>query len=155
MLSSLMDEPRQGILFDPLRDHPQDSTLRQLTNALHEIPSRLWLSPAGLRSYHSDRGANFNEDNQGYGAEYDLSPNMKLAAGMFQNSVRHQSDYLGAALLGHLMDSMPELRAGVLLGAINGYPDMRHGAMFPMAAPMLTYEGKNFGLTFLGLPQIG
>lgn len=151
-----MDEQPQGILFDPLREHSsQYSAPRQLANALHEIPSHLWLSPAGLRSYHSDRGSNYNEDNRGFGAEYDLSPNMKLAAGMFQNSIRHDSNYLGAALLGHLLDAFPELKAGVLLGAINGYPEMRHGGMFPMAAPMLTYEGKNFGLNFLGLPKVG
>ncbi len=44
---------------------------------------------------------------------------------------------------------------GLLLGAINGYPDMNHGKLFPMAAPMITYEGKNFGLNFLGLPKVG
>jgi hypothetical protein len=41
------------------------------------------------------------------------------------------------------------------LGLINGYPEMRGGGFFPMAAPMLTYEGKNFGLNVLGLPKVG
>lgn len=117
--------------------------------------SRLWLSPVGLRSYHSDRDANFNESNQGFGAEYDLSPRAKVAAGMFRNSVRNESRYLGAALLGTPLDSVPGLRAGALLGAIDGYPDMRHGKMFPMVAPMLSYEGKNTGINVLGLPKVG
>ena len=146
-----MDEAQPGILFDPLGE----ISSQYISHQLASVPSHLWLSPAGLRSYHSDRGANFNESNTGLGAEYDLSPNAKLVVGRFENSVRHESNYFGAALLGHLLDAFPELKAGVMLGTINGYPDMRHGGMFPMAAPMLTYEGKNFGLNFLGLPKVG
>jgi hypothetical protein len=133
-----MDDLPQGILF------PSESKLK-----------RLWLSPAGLRSYHTDRSAGYNEDNRGFGAEYDVSPIVKLATGAFRNSIDKTSDYLGAALLGTPFSSLPELRAGTLLGAINGYPDMRHGSWFPMAIPMLSYEGKNFGTNVMALPKIG
>lgn len=117
-------------------------------------PSKLWLSP-GLSSYHADRGPKYNENNSGLGAEYDLSPRAKVAAGMFRNSVDRDSRYLGMALLGQPLDSVEGLRAGLLAGGINGYPAMRQGGFFPMIAPMLSYEGKNVGLNVLGLPKVG
>jgi hypothetical protein len=120
---------------------------------LQDILNRTWISPAGIQSYHSDRGANYNEDNRGLGLEYDVGPHSKLAAGHFLNSVNKDSQYLGAALLARILQS--PVRVGGLLGLINGYPEMRGGGFFPMAAPMLTYEGKNFGLNVLGLPKVG
>lgn len=117
--------------------------------------SRLWVSPTGLRSYHSERDKNFNEQNRGIGAEYDLSRNVKLAAGQFDNSLSRQSQYAGAALLGRPFSSLEGLRMGALAGLINGYPEMRKGGLFPMVAPILAYEGDNFGLNILGLPKVG
>jgi hypothetical protein len=116
---------------------------------------KVWFSPAGLQSYHTDRSANYNEQNTGLGAEYDISPHWKLAGGQFDNSVNHQSQYGGAALLGRPLNSMNELRAGALMGLINGYPEMKKGGLFPMLAPMLAYEGKNFGMNVMGLPKVG
>jgi len=118
-------------------------------------PSKLWLSPSGLQSYHTDRAAGYNENNTGLGAEYDISPRAKIAAGLFRNSVDRESRYLGMALLGRPLDSIEGLRAGLMAGAINGYPDMRGGGFFPMLAPMMSYEGKNVGLNVMGLPKVG
>lgn len=114
--------------------------------------SKLWISPTGLSSYHSDRAAKYNEDNHGFGAEYDLADKAKLFAGVFRNSVNKDSKYAGVSLSAPLLK---DLRAGLLLGAINGYPDMNHGKLFPMVAPMLSYEGKHAGLNVLGLPKVG
>lgn len=114
--------------------------------------SKLWISPTGLSSYHSDRAAKYNEDNRGFGAEYDLADKAKLFAGMFRNSVNKDSKYAGVSLSTPLLK---DLRAGLLLGAINGYPEARHGGFIPMAAPMLSYEGKNAGINILGLPKVG
>ena len=113
--------------------------------------SKLWLSP-GLSSYHTDRAAKFNEDNRGFGAEYDLADKAKLFAGMFRNSVNKDSRYAGVSLSTPLLEN---LRAGLLLGAIDGYPDVHHGHIFPLAAPMLSYEGKHAGLNLLALPKVG
>jgi hypothetical protein len=108
-----------------------------------------------LRSYHLDRSAGFNENNRGFGAEYDVNPNTKIAGGHFQNSVNHDSRYLGAALMGQPFDSVPGLKMGGLLGLIDGYPLVNKGGVFPMAAPMASYEGKNFGVNVLALPKVG
>ncbi len=116
--------------------------------------SKLWLSP-GLQSYHTDRAAHYNENNRGFGAEYNLSSAAKIAAGMFRNSLDKDSRYAGLALLGQPVSSIAGLRAGALLGGITGYPDMNRGRLAPLIAPMLTYEGNNLGLNLTALPKIG
>lgn len=126
-----------------------------MDTSLKDILDRVWFSPAGLQSYHTDRNANYNEQNTGLGAEYDISPHWKLAGGQFDNSVNHQSKYGGAALLGRPIDSIDGLRAGLLMGLINGYPEMKHGGLFPMVSPMLSYEGKNVGVNVIGMPKVG
>jgi hypothetical protein len=124
-----------------------DSTFEQ---ELH----KLWFN-AGLRSYHTDRNIPFNEKNRGFGVEYDATRNTKIAAGHFLNSVNHDSKYAGVAFLGRPVDSLDEFRVGAIMGVINGYPEANNGKIFPMLAPMISYEGKNIGVNILGLPKIG
>lgn len=118
------------------------------------LSKRLWLSP-GLRSYHTDRSAGYNENNSGIGMEYDLTKNQKLAMGQFLNSLGKESQYAGMAFLGQPFDSIPELRLGGLMGLLSGYPEMRGGAFFPAAAPMLSYEKGPVGFNVIALPKVG
>jgi hypothetical protein len=47
------------------------------------------------------------------------------------------------------------LKAGVAVGAFNGYPQMRDGGWFPAVLPVMTIEGSRVGLNISYTPKIG
>jgi len=117
------------------------------------VPS-VWLNP-GSFSHHFDRRKDLRENNTGLGAELTLAEDHVLAAGSFINSNRGRSRY-GAYYWRplHWRPAGINVRAGVALGAFDGYPNYRNGAVFAAALPMLAIEGGRVGANIFLVPTI-
>lgn len=119
-----------------------------LACVVQEARSETW-AVLTLTSYHADRKANYNERNLGAGIESG-SKTLRIAVGGYHNSVREHSYY---AALSYTPFVVGEWHFGVLAGGVNGYPNVRHGATIPLAAPIMSWEGERFGVNILGIPQ--
>ncbi|MEY2678220.1 MAG: hypothetical protein RLZ00_912 [Pseudomonadota bacterium] len=111
----------------------------------------VWISP-GFYSHHFDKSKNLNNNNHGLGVEVSVSKIYSLTAGVFENSDRETSHYIGAYLMPFQTGA---LKAGVAVGAFDGYPQMRNGAWFPAAVPTMAIEGSRIGLNVSFIPKIG
>jgi len=119
-----------------------------------EFSPQVWLN-AGQFSYHFDRSLDLREDNVGFGAEVLVAPDHALMAGTFINSNRARSHY--AAYQWRPLHWEPagiHVSAGIVIGAFDGYPNMRNGGWFIGAMPVLSVEGKWFGANFTIIPTI-
>ena len=112
--------------------------------------SRLWVN-AGFYSFHYDRAreANLRDPNPGLGAEYRLAPEWSVTAGRFLNSNDRMSRYVGVyyqpwEVIGG--------RAGVVIGAFDGYPKAFDGGWFPAAIPVIGWEWSRLGLNAAFVP---
>jgi hypothetical protein len=119
-----------------------------------EFPPQVWLN-AGVFSYHFDRSQDLREDNFGFGAEVLVAPDHALMAGTFINSNRARTRY-GAYQWRplHWEPASIHVTAGIVIGAFDGYPNMRNGGWFIGAMPLLSVEGKRFGVNFTVVPTI-
>ena len=111
----------------------------------------VWVNP-GFYSYHFDTSKNLNNHNQGLGVEVEVSDSYSLTAGVFENSDRATSRYLGAYVMPYRSGA---LKAGLAVGVFNGYPQMREGRWFPAAIPTLAIEGPRVGLNVSFVPKVG
>ena len=119
-----------------------------------EFPPQVWLN-AGVFSYHFDRSQDLREGNFGFGAEVVVAPDHALMAGTFINSNGARSHY--AAYQWRPLHWEPagiHVSAGIVIGAFDGYPNMRNGGWFIGAMPVLAVEGKRFGANFTIVPTI-
>jgi hypothetical protein len=119
-----------------------------------EFSPQVWLN-AGLFSYHFDRSLDLREDNVGFGAEVLVVPDHALMAGSYINSNRartHYGAYQWRPL--HWQPADINVNAGIVVGAFDGYPNMRDGGWFIGAMPVLSVEGKRFGANFTVVPTI-
>ena len=119
-----------------------------------EFSPQVWLN-AGVFSYHFDRSKDLREDNFGFGAEVLVAPDHALMAGTFINSNGARSHY--AAYQWRPLHWAPagiQVSAGIVIGAFDGYPNMRNGGWFIGAMPLLSVEGKRFGANFTIVPTI-
>lgn len=114
-----------------------------------EPVSELWLNP-GFYSYHFRKNKGLSNDNFGLGAEYRYSTANSVTLGMFDNSDRWISHYAGWYWqpLG-----LGPARLGAVVGAIDGYPKVRHGGWFLAAIPAASIEYKNIGANLLFVPS--
>ena len=119
-----------------------------------EFSPQVWLN-AGLFSYHFDRSLDLRENNVGFGAEVVVAPDHALMAGTYINSNRARSHY-GAYQWRplHWQPAGINVNAGIVIGAFDGYPQMRNGGWFIGAMPVLAVEGKRFGANFTVVPTI-
>ena len=120
--------------------------------AASEDYPQVWLNP-GFLSYHADRETDFRENNVGLGVEAVLAPDHGFFAGNFINSQNFRSRY--AMYQWRPLHWQPygvNTSAGLIAGAIDGYPDYRDGGWYLGALPMLFFEGKRFGLNFTVVP---
>jgi hypothetical protein len=110
--------------------------------------SELWLNP-GMYSYHFNRNKGLNGSNFGFGAEYRYSTVSSVTAGIFDNSDRQSSRYIGwywqPLAVGHV-------RLGAVAGGIDGYPKMHNGGWFPAVIPTASLEFKRVGVNLLFIP---
>ena len=111
----------------------------------------VWINP-GFYSYHFDKSKNLNNNNQGFGVEASISKTYSITAGVFENSDRETSHYIGAYVMPFQMGA---LKAGAAIGAFDGYPKMRDGGWFPAILPIMAIEGRRVGLNISYTPKIG
>ena len=111
----------------------------------------VWINP-GFYSHHFDTSKNLNNNNHGFGVEATISKTYSLTAGVFENSDRQTSHYVGAYVMPFQRGAV---KAGVAVGAFNGYPKMRDGGWFPAALPVMAIEGPRVGLNISYTPKIG
>jgi len=111
----------------------------------------VWINP-GFYSHHFDTSKNLNNNNHGFGVEATISKTYSLTAGVFENSDRQTSHYVGAYVMPFQRGA---LKAGVAVGAFDGYPKMRDGGWFPAVLPVMAIEGSRVGLNISYTPKIG
>jgi hypothetical protein len=115
---------------------------------------QVWLNP-GFLSYHADRETDFRENNVGVGAEAVLAPDWGLYAGNFINSQNFRSHYAMAQWRPlHWRPFDVNLSAGLIAGALDGYPKYKDGGWYFGALPMLFIEGRRFGFNFTVVPAV-
>jgi hypothetical protein len=112
--------------------------------------SELWVNVGGFSS-HFNPGKSYNESNTGFGIEYRTSPHISYMAGSYYNSVRHTTTY---AAVNWQPYSLGDFKVGVAAGVMDGYPGMERGGTFFAALPLVTYEGKLFGVNFGIIPDM-
>jgi hypothetical protein len=111
----------------------------------------VWINP-GFYSYHFDKEKNLNNSNHGFGIEARMNNTYSLTAGVFENSDRQTSHYIGAYIMPFQVGA---LKAGAAVGAFDGYPKMRDGGWFPALVPTMAVEGRRVGLNISYIPKIG
>ena len=110
---------------------------------------QVWLN-AGFYSYHFDRDKGLNDSNPGLGAEYRFSTVASATVGRFYNSDRQYSNYVGVY---YQPFRIGPVRLGAVVGAFDGYPNMRDGGWFPAAIPTASVEYKSVGVNLAVVPK--
>ena len=113
--------------------------------------AEVWVNP-GFYSHHFDKSKDLNNNNHGFGVEATISNTYSLTAGVFENSDRQTSHYLGAYVMPFQRGA---LKAGAVVGVFDGYPKMREGGWFPAIVPTMAIEGRRVGLNVFLIPKIG
>ncbi len=111
----------------------------------------IWINP-GFYSHHFDKSKDLNDNNRGFGVEATISKTYSLTAGVFENSDRQTSHYIGAYVMPYQVGA---LKAGAAVGAFDGYPNMRDGGWFLAVVPTIAIEGRRIGLNISYIPKIG
>ena len=111
----------------------------------------VWVNP-GFYSHHFDKSKDLNNNNQGFGVEASITDTYSLTAGVFENSNRETSHYIGAYVMPFQRGAF---KAGAAVGAFDGYPNMRDGGWFAAAIPTVAIEGPRLGLNVMYTPKIG
>ena len=111
----------------------------------------VWVNP-GFYSHHFDKSKDLNNNNHGFGVEATISNTYSLTAGVFENSDRQTSHYIGAYVMPFQRGA---LKAGAAVGVFDGYPKMREGGWFPAIVPTMAIEGRRVGLNVFLIPKIG
>jgi hypothetical protein len=109
----------------------------------------LWLNP-GFYSYHFQKDKGLNNSNFGLGGEYRYSTVSSFTLGLFDNSDRQTSHYAGWYWQ---PIGIGPVRAGAVIGALDGYPNMLNGGWFLAAIPAASIEYHNFGANILFMPS--
>ncbi len=129
-------------------------TVVQADATAADFSPQVWLNP-GLYSIHFKRDGGFRENNIGIGAEVLLTDDHTLMAGSFINSDRQRSAYgLYQWRPLHWEVFSTKVSAGIAAGAFDGYPKYKDGGWFAAALPLLSVEGKRFGVNFALIPTI-
>jgi hypothetical protein len=102
---------------------------------------------ATVRSYHMERKG-YEEQNYGFGLETDVSERLRLALGFYRNSERRDSVY-GAFVYCPVSVRWGNWRGCGMAGGVTGYSD----AIAPLAGFVLSWEGKEWGVNVLALPN--
>jgi hypothetical protein len=105
-----------------------------------------WLTST-VRSYHMERKG-YEEQNYGLGIETDVSEKLRLALGFYRNSERRDSVY-GAFVYCPVSVRWGNWRGCGMAGGVTGYSD----AIAPLAGFVLSWEGKEWGVNVLALPN--
>lgn len=110
--------------------------------------SELWLNP-GFYSCHFQKNKGLNNSNFGLGGEYRYSAVSSVTLGIFNNSGRQTSRYVG---LYWQPLTFGTVRFGAVVTAIDGY-SMRNGGWFIAALPAASIEHKRIGVNLFYIPS--
>lgn len=111
---------------------------------------QVWVNVGGV-SQHFANADTMNQQNFGYGMEYQVDRKRYLVLGMYRNSVYDTTHYVGGAWMPLTLGF---LKLGAIAGVANGYEDMRNGGFFPVILPVLALEGGRVGANFVYIPTI-
>ncbi len=111
---------------------------------------KVWFN-AGFYSYHYDRDRGLEDKNPGIGFEWPIDETYSLTAGLFRNSDRQRSHYLGLYVMPFEFHGV---KLGAVVGGFDGYPNYRNGNWFPTLIPTAAIEGKHWGLNVAVIPEI-
>ena len=115
-------------------------------------PVQVWIDP-GFFSYHFN-GGDYRQDNWGFGVGVFVAPEHGFIAGTYLNSDDERSRYAAYHWRPlHWDYGALDVRAGLVLGVIDGYSNTNNGHWFPMALPTLTTEYGRFGANFTIAPN--
>jgi hypothetical protein len=120
--------------------------------------AKRWVS-IGIGSHHLSNASQYNQNNPGLGIEIPFtnpwmpSIDSRYALGFFRNSERATSTYGGAFFFPWAHDAS-HIKAGALVGIINGYERANNSGFFPLVVPTLAYEGKGFGANLFLIPPV-
>jgi hypothetical protein len=111
--------------------------------------SELWLNP-GFYSYHFQREKGRNNNNLGVGGDYRFSTVSSLTLGIFDNSDRLTSRYVGWYWQ---PVGLGPVRFGAVVGTMDGYPFMVNGGWFFAFIPTASMEYKSVGANLTYVPS--
>jgi hypothetical protein len=112
--------------------------------------ARTWFNP-GFYSFHVERDKNLNNVNTGLGIEVPLSNTYAFTAGVFENSNRATSHYVGLYVMPF---EIGPFKAGAVVGGFNGYPNANQGGWFPALIPVIALEGQQLGMNVSFVPTV-
>jgi len=112
--------------------------------------ARTWINP-GFYSFHVERDKNLNNVNTGLGIEVPLSNTYAFTAGVFENSNRATSHYVGLYVMPF---EIGPFKAGAVVGGFNGYPNANQGGWFPALIPVIALEGQQLGMNVSFVPTV-
>lgn len=112
---------------------------------------KAWINP-GFYSYHLQRDKDLNNVNTGLGFELPLTDTYSVTAGVFHNSDRATSHYVGVYAMPYRLGPF---KAGAVIGGFNGYPRAFDGGWFPAILPVISMEGRQLGLNISFVPTVG
>lgn len=115
---------------------------------------QVWLTP-GVYSYHFERDKGLRDANPGLGVEVAWARDHALMAGTYINSNDARSRYAGYVWRPlHRRLAGLDLGAGVIVAAIDGYPNYRSGGWYLAPLPVVSIEGRRFGLNLSVIPTL-
>lgn len=110
--------------------------------------SDTWLSIGGA-SVHACHSCGYNNFNPGLGLQHDVDADLRIIGGVYYNSYYRAAVYAGA---GYQPLRYGMLRFGVMGGVVTNYENLKIPVM---ALPVVSVEGKRFGIDLLGFPSVG
>jgi hypothetical protein len=122
--------------------------------AAAEFSRQVWLSP-GIYARHFNRDKNLRDGNPGLGVEVALAQDHAAMAGTFINSNSARTRY-GAYEWRplHWQWAGVDVGAGIIVSAFDGYPNYRNGGWFLAPLPVVSFEGKRFGVNLSVIPTL-
>lgn len=120
----------------------------------HHFTPRVWLTP-GMYSYHFNRDKGLRDANPGLGIEVGFAPNQAVMAGTYINSNNARSRYIGWAWrpLRRRFVGL-QIEAGAAVALIDGYPFYKDGGWFAAPLPLVSIEGRRFGVNLSLIPTL-
>ena len=113
-------------------------------------PKSVWLN-AGFYTSHFDHDKGLRNANPGLGIEWTLNDTYALTAGGFKNSDHQHSNYIGMYVMPWRWESF---KLGAVVGTFDGYPRANQSGWFPALVPMVSFEGKRWGLNTAIIPSV-
>ena len=112
---------------------------------------RTWFNP-GFYSYHLQKDKGLENVNPGFGIEVPINNTYSFTAGVFHNSDRATSRYVGVYVMRY---QLGPFKAGAVVGGFDGYPQAFNGGWFPAIIPVLALERQQLGLNVAFIPTVG